>query len=252
MSTMNARALAFAPLVPSMLLGASVLAHAQGSSADFLFGRPRGSISARGTWLMGSESSDIYEFFAEQLTIESGDFDTFVFGIDASFTLSSRTDLVGGFDISKTSVRSEYRDFVDENDLPIVQDTYLTIVPLTLSVKLYLTPRGREVSRHAFVPAKFRAYAGAGGGFVWYELEQVGDFVDFVDLTIFTSGFHSSGFGFAAQAFGGVEVGLTPRFFLLAEARYLWSEADLGGDFVGFEPIDLSGARVGGGIGFSF
>jgi hypothetical protein len=47
-------------------------------------------------------------------------------------------------------------------------------------------------------------------------------------------------------------VGLTPRWFLSVEARYLWSEADLEGDFVGFEPIDLSGLRIGAGIHFGF
>jgi hypothetical protein len=36
------------------------------------------------------------------------------------------------------------------------------------------------------------------------------------------------------------------------EGRYLWSDADLDGDFVSFEPIDLSGARIGAGISFSF
>lgn len=233
----------------------SVAAGAQGQDADFLFGRPRGFLGARGAWMIAADANDaddIYDFLRENLTIEDGDFDTFLFGLDGGFAVASRMDLVAGFEISRASIGSEYRDFVDENDLPIFQDTKLTIVPVTLSGKFYLTPRGREVSRYAFVPSKIRPYVGGGVGFVWYELEQVGDFVDFVDLTIFTSSFRSSGWGFATQAFGGVEVGLTPRWFLSMEARYLWSDADLGDDFVGFAPIDLSGARIGGGIGFTF
>jgi hypothetical protein len=227
-------------------------ARAQEPSADFLFGKPRVSLVARGGWQMAAASSDIYDFFNERLTIEDGDFDAFVFGADFGFALASRIELVAGFEITQAEMTSEYRDFVDQNDLPILQDTKLTVVPFTVSAKVYLTPRGREVSRYAYVPAKVRAYAGGGIGFVWYELEQAGDFIDFVDLTIFTSAFHSSGFGFGAQAFGGVEVGLTPRWFLTGEARYLWSDADLEGDFVGFEPIDLSGARVSAGVGFVF
>jgi hypothetical protein len=240
----------------TLALLAMALALVSGSASaqepDFLFGKPRGSLEFRGAWMMAAESSDIYDFFREQLTIEEGDFDAFAFGVDAGFALASRVDLVAGFEISRTGVSSEYKDFVDENDLPIVQDTHLTVMPVTLNVKAYLTPRGRDVSRYAYVPQKVRAYVGGGGGFVWYELEQAGDFVDFVDLTIFTSAFRSSGFGFAAQAFGGVEVGLSPRWFLMVDARYLWSEADLGDDFVSFEPIDLSGARIGAGIGFTF
>ncbi len=243
------RALVFLTTLNLILVGA---AEAQEPNADFLFGKPRGSLLARGGWQMAAASSDIYDFFNEQLTIEKSDFDSFVFGVDGSFAVASRIDLVGGFEISRAGVSSEYREFVDENDLPIFQDTRLTIVPVTLSAKFHLAPRGREVSRHAFVPAKLRPYVGGGGGFVWYELEQVGDFVDFVDLSIFTSAFNSSGFGFAAQAFGGIEVSLTPRWFLTGEARYLWSEADLEGDFRGFEPIDLSGARITAGIGFLF
>ncbi len=243
-------------LAPAFLLMIAPAFHgaaaAQEPDADFLFGKPRGSLTARGGWQMASASSDIYDFFGEELTIEKSDFDSFVFGADGSFAIASRVDLVAGFEISKASVDSEYRDFVDDNDLPILQETGLTIVPVTLSAKLYLTPRGREVSRYAYVPAKVRAYVGGGGGFVWYELEQAGDFVDFVDLTIFTSGFHSSGWGSVAQAFGGVEVNLTPRWFLSVEGRYLWSDADLSGDFLDFEPIDLSGARIGAGIGFTF
>jgi opacity protein-like surface antigen len=227
-------------------------ARAQEPSADFLFGRPRASLVARGGWQMAAASSDIYDFFSERLTIEDSDFDSFVFGLDFGFALASRIDVVAGFEVTHADMTSEYRDFVDENDLPIVQGTQLTILPFTVSAKAYLTPRGREVSRYAFVPAKVRPYAGGGIGFVWYELEQVGDFIDFVDLSIFTSAFHSSGFGFATQVFGGVEVSLTPRWFLTGEARYLWSDADLEGDFVGFEPIDLSGARISGGIGFVF
>jgi opacity protein-like surface antigen len=241
----------FLMLAPSFL-GVPAAAAAQDPSADFLFGRPRGSLGARGGWQMAAASSDIYDFFSEELTIEKDDFDSFVFGMDGSFAVASRVDVVAGFEFSQASVSSEYRDFVDENDLPILQETRLTIVPVTLSVKLYLTPRGREVSRYAYVPAKVRPYVGGGGGFVWYELEQAGDFIDFVDLTIFTSAFHASGWGFASQAFGGVEVSLTPRWFLSVEGRYLWSDADLEGDFLDFEPIDLSGARIGAGIGFSF
>jgi Outer membrane protein beta-barrel domain len=246
---MKLRALVFLSILSLLFVGA---AEAQEPNADFLFGKPRGSLLARGGWQMAAASSDIYDFFNEQLTIEKSDFDSFVFGLDGAFAVASRIDLVAGFEISRATISSEYRDFVDENDLPIFQDTRLTIVPVTASAKFYVTPRGRQVSRHAFVPAKLRAYAGAGGGFVWYELEQAGDFVDFVDLSIFTSAFHSSGFGFAAQAFGGIEVKLMPRWFLTGEARYLWSDADLEGDFLGFEPIDLSGARISAGIGFLF
>jgi len=239
-------------LLLCLFCGSTAAAEAQEPNADFLFAKPRASFVARGGWQMAAASSDIYDFFNEQLTIDDGDFDAFLFGLDFAYTLATRIDVVAGFEVTHTGISSEYRAFVDDNELPILQDTQLTVLPFTVSAKAYLTPRGREVSRYAYLPAKIRPYVGGGIGFTWYELEQVGDFIDFADLSIFTSAFHSSGVGFATQAFGGVEVSLTPRWFLVGEGRYLWSDADLEGDFVGFESIDLSGARLSAGVGFVF
>ena len=47
---------------------------------------------------------------------------------------------------------------------------------------------------HMVVP-----YIGGGGGFLWYEMSQTGDFVDFVDNSIFADTLVSSG---AAPSFG--------------------------------------------------
>lgn len=223
----------------------------QGKS-DFLFGPPRGSLGVRGGVFLARSNSDVYDFFTELLTIEKGDFDAPAFGVDVAVAVHRRIDVLVSLDFSRTQTTSEYREFVEDNDLPIVQATKLTVLPLTASAKLYLGPRGREVSRYAFVPARLRPYAGAGGGLVWYRLEQSGDFVDIVDLSIFNAVLRSSAWGLAGQAFGGVEVGLTPRIFLSFEVRYLWADADLSGDFVGFTPIDLSGLRATGGVHVSF
>lgn len=220
--------------------------------SDFLFGPPRASLGVRGGVFLARSDSDVYDFFTDLLTIEKGDFNAPSFGIDVGIALHRRIDVLISLDFSRAQKTSEYREFVEENDLPIVQETKLTILPLTASAKFYLGPRGREVSRYAFVPARVRPYAGAGGGLVWYELEQSGDFVDIVDLSIFSAVLRSSAWGLAAQAFGGAEVGLSPRIFLSFEARYLWADADLSGDFVAFAPIDLSGLRATGGVHVSF
>ena len=57
------------------------LADAQ-EETDFLFGMPRGAFSIRGGYMLASANSDIYEFFAEELTVEPpSDFNAFVFGL---------------------------------------------------------------------------------------------------------------------------------------------------------------------------
>jgi hypothetical protein len=234
---------------------AALLAAAPSASAqdpDFLFGLPRGAIGVRGGYSFASAESDIYDFFGEVLTIEKNDFDSFVLGVDVAWTLHSRVDAVFGFEVTRPTIDSEYREFVEDNDAPIVQATRLTTFPVTASLKLYLAPRGRQVSRFGFIPGKVRPYVGGGGGFVWYRLEQAGDFVDFEDLSIFTAQLQSEGWGWAGQAFGGADFSLSPRIYLTFELRYLWMDAGVSGDFEGFEPIDLGGLRTTGGIGVSF
>jgi hypothetical protein len=36
------------------------------------------------------------------------------------------------------------------------------------------------------------------------------------------------------------------------EARYLWCRADVNGDFSGFQPLDLAGAKVTVGVRYAF
>ena len=173
-------------------------------------------------------------------------------GFEVGIPVHRRVDVVIGLDVSRASASSEYRDYVEDNDLPIAQQTRLTVVPLAAGVKLYLTPRGREVSRYAFLPSRVRVYAGGGGGGVWTKLEQTGDFVDFVDLSIFSAALRSSGWGWSAHGFGGVELSLRPRWSLAVEGRYVRAAAGLGEDFVRFAPMDLSGVRVRAGFHVSF
>ena len=231
---------------------AAPVAAAQQEQPDFLFGAPRGAFSIRGGYLIASANSDVYEFFSEDLTIENNDFNALVFGIDVALALHPRLDVLVGFEYSRAAVDSEFREFEEDNGAPITQTTELRTVPLTGSIKLYLTPRGRTISRFAFVPSKARPYVGAGAGLIWYRLTQIGDFVDFTDLSIFPGEFRSSGWGTEAHVLGGLDLQLSPKWYLSMEGRYVWADADLTEDFVGFDPIDLNGLRITVGFSYSF
>lgn len=246
------RALAALSALSAALLLAPTSARAQGREADFLFGLPRGALGVRGGYALASGQGDLFDFLSENLTLQPSDFNAFLFGVDFALTLHSRVDLLVTLEVGRGSADSEYRDYVEDNDLPIQQSSELTSVPFMGNLKLYVAPRGREISRFAFIPAKLRPYVGGGGGFVWYRLEQAGDFVDFRDLTIFTANPQTSGAGLGAQTFAGVDVLVTPRIYATIEARYLWAEATPSGDFVGFDSIDLSGLRMLGGVNLSF
>ena len=119
-------------------------------------------------------------------------------------------------------------------------------------MKFALTPRGREVSQHAWIPSAVTPYLGAGAGLMHYSFSQYGDFVDFVDYSVSADTLNSHGWTPSAHLFAGVDVKVLKRVYLSGEARYLWSHADLGTDYHGFEPIDLAGLHVTGGIRYMF
>ena len=52
--------------------------------------------------------------------------------------------------------------------------------------------------------------------------------------------------------FGGVDIHVLKRMYVTVDGRYLWASADLESDWIGFEPIDLAGFRLSGGVSFVF
>lgn len=225
---------------------------ASSRSPDFYFGQPLGSIGVRGSWVFARAGSDIFSFLTSHLTLDKGDFRARGFATDLAVALTPRVDVVGGFELARSSSRSEYRDFVDNDRLPIEQTTSLRTVHLTGTLRYALVPRGEAVGRLAWVPRRVVPWVGAGAGACWYKLRQTGDFVDFVDLSVFSDSFDSSGWSPSAHGVAGVDLQLHRRLFATVEARYVRSSATLENDFIDFEPIDLSGLRTSAGINFRF
>ena len=220
---------------------------------DFLFGRPRTFVGVSGGWLLASQRGGIFDFTRNLLTVEEGDFDTAVFRFEAGWSIAPRLDLVTEVGFSRATIPSEYRDFVDNDDLPIVQMTQLTQVPVGGSVRFWLTPRGREVGRFAWVPSRLSVFTGAGGGALWYEFTQLGDFVDFVDLSIFTERLQSSGWTVERSRAGRCQRQSHAAAVPQASRHDTAGPATpLSGDFVGFDNISLSGVQPSVGIEFVF
>lgn len=248
------------PVCLVLLIATAVPAFAQdspprqhpGSTRDFMFGRPRGSVSVRGGWVLQRAGSDLYDFVADQLTLEKSDFNTPAVGAEVGFALGSRVEVLGGFEFSQSNSPSEYRRFVDNLNLPITQSTRLRQVHAIGSVKVALTPRGQSLSRLAWVPRGVIPYVGGGGGAVHYDFRQSGDFVDFVDSSVFTDVFDSKGWAPTMHVFGGADVQMYRMLFLELEGRYQWAKATLGPDFIDFDRIDLSGFRMTAGVSILF
>lgn len=238
-----------------ILLAAGLLTLPSSTAAQdrgFLFERPRISIGVFGGYAIPREGSDIYDFVQDELTIDEGDFRSFAFRAEIAVRASERVDIALDVGVAGKEVDSEFRDFIGTDGLPIVQSTELSRIPVTLSGKYYLKDRGRSVSRFAWIPESWAPYLGAGLGFVSYEFRQAGEFVDFETLDIFNDTFLSDGTAPIVQLLGGVDLSLGPRFLFTVDGRYAWASADLGGDFVGFEDIDLAGAQLSAGFKLRF
>ncbi|WP_420632459.1 hypothetical protein [Candidatus Palauibacter sp.] len=216
---------------------------------DFLFRRPGVTIGVRFGYSMPRAEGEIFDFTSDELTVEKGDFNSAAFAGDLGIRLGDRIDFSLGFGYEYSEIDSESRDFIGDDDLPILQTTGFQRTPVTVGLKAYLTDRGRRISDLAWLPAKWAPFVGAGVGWVWYEFEQDGEFVDYETLDIFVDRFTSRDGSALAYATAGVDYSLGLRWILTAEARYSWASANMGDDFVGFDPIDLTGLRAA--LGFS-
>ncbi len=226
----------------------AAFAQAGNQDQDFFFEAPRGSAGVRIGANFPRANGGIFDFMTDQLTLEKEDFRAASIGGEVAFAVLPRLDIVVGVDYMRRTLTSEVRDFTDESDNPILQDTRLTQVPLTASARFYLIPKGEALGSHAWVPSRMSPYVGAGGGATWYRLMQTGEFVDEQTLAIFEDDFVSSGWGPVFLAYGGVEVNISRWMFADFQVRYSWADAKLGRDFRGFDPIDLNGLRATGGF----
>jgi hypothetical protein len=238
--------------------GASLLAAlcfaaspANGQSGDgYLFRSPALTLFVNGGFARPSASSDLFADASERLTLKPGDFLGGAVNAGLSINIGSRVAVGATVGYAGRTVRSEYIDWEDDNGLPIEQNTLFSRVPVMAQVKLHLVPRGREIGNFAWVPATISPYVGVGAGWIRYEYEQAGDFIDFdagEPPPVFTSSIDAEGWSSATQVFAGLDYNLNTRLMLTGEAGYTRASADLPVWFEDFEPIDLSGfaATVG-------
>lgn len=240
-------------VVGCSLLGIPTTLSGQEYQDDYLFHQPNATLSFNMGFSLPTASSDIFEEAFEIYTLEKGELTSFLIGGGVSFFVNDRLDL--GFDFSYASSDSwvEYVEYVDNNDLPIEHKIRFMQVPLTLSAKYYLMDRGREIGNLSWIPTTWAPYIGGGGGRTYYEFEQVGDFIDFVDFSVFPTQFLSEGWAWVGHVLGGVQWSVSPKFIVTAEGRYSFASAEMDRpDYRDYDAIDLSGFNgiIGFGVRF--
>jgi len=225
----------------------------QSEGPGFLFHQPWGSLTLRMGYSRPNATGDPFGFFANELTLSHSSYVAFDVAGDLALAVASNLDVVLSAGWAGSQAPSEMRHWLDENNLPIQQTTTLQRVPVTVSLKYYLRPRGRAVGRFAWVPSSgLVPYVGAGGGLMYSRIHVWGNFVDFNDTTIFTDNYSSESLAGTAHVFAGVEMPLGPRFVMSVEGRYAYAKTSLGPDFKDFGNMDLSGFSVTVGMGVRF
>ena len=203
--------------------------------------------------LVASANSDVYDFVTDVLAIEKSDFNTGSFALEFGYSVTPRLDILGTMDLNGMNHPSDYRDWEDNRGLPIQQTTELKQMNLTASAKFSLLPRGRAISKLAWIPRTFIPYVGAGGGYGKYEFRQNGDFVDFDNgNAVFSDTFRSEGWTPTFHVLGGTDIQVLRHLMLSFDARYSWQKATLSSDFIDFALIDLGGFRLGAVIHLAF
>ena len=219
-------------------------------------GPPERALQGRlGYFFLDDGDDGFWEDTESVFTLDASDFEDF--GLGFSYVHSVRNKLEVGFnvDIFEETVRSEYREFVDQGGFPILHDSSLSLVPMTVDVRFLpigryrLRPGGRHIVQPTF-------YFGAGAGLVFWDYEERGDFLDFTfdPPVIFLDRFSDDGVALEVHGLAGVEIPVGPRTNLLFEGRYSFAEDDLGGDFSDLpeREISLGGLGIYGGLSLRF
>jgi len=222
------------------------------TKSDFLFQKSSGYFGIRIGEFFPKADSDIFRMVTRELTLKKSDFRASDVGLDAGISIYERVDLVFSLDDSERTKKSEFRDYVDEQGLPITQETYYSQQMLTAGIKYLFIPRGRQVGHYAYLPSRIVPFVSAGGGLIWYNFKQYGDFVDSTTLEIFSAVLESSGTAPVLYLGGGTDIRLFQAAYLTLDLRYSWAKRDMEGAFVGFDPIDLSGLRLTAGLQWRF
>lgn len=243
-------------VAPLLLLVLPVQAlGAQGDSRDFLFSPPTVSVTVRAGVFDYQATGELFDFTRDRFTTEADDFRGGTLGVEVGVPITDRLGVTVGLDGGQVTVSHTSRDWVEVDGSEIVQSTRVRTGPAAQAgIKLYLRPTGDRIGQFAWVPTRLNVFGTAGVGVSAYEFRQFGDFVneDGDEAWIGADDFHSEGAAFLRYAGGGAEVSLRRNLALAIEGRWQWGEDELDGDFRAFEPINLNGLRITGGLSIRF
>ena len=133
-------------LVAVLLAGTASPSLAQSAGDGYLFHSPVLTLTVRGGYARASAGSDVFDDVTSNLTLDRGDFSSITGAGDIAVHVTPRVDLVLSAAFSRSHHASEFRNLIDNNDLPIEQTTTFERIPLTANLRVNLAPPGRSTT----------------------------------------------------------------------------------------------------------
>jgi hypothetical protein len=189
-------------------------------------------------------SSEYWDDKFSDFTGTSSDFNDFVFLVDYRLPVSESSAVLFNIGWYEGASTQAYRDWVDASGRPIRHKTSLRTFETAAAWIYEIGAR-----QHPVTP-----YLGAGGGFLWWELIERGDFIDFTDedLPIINTWYGANDVTLELFGVAGLDINFGGPWSLVGQARYRWADDELGGNFAGFGTLDLSGFDYVFGAAFHF
>lgn len=242
-----------ATILALLAVAAPGMVNAQGGDG-FLFREPRVTLKFETGYGFQRAEGAIFDDLLARQTLDRRSFDSPYLGGEFAVRVNDRVDLAFGVGYQGSSTVSELWDWEGTDGLPIEQVNELTLVPVVVSGRYLLKPRGRSIGRFAWVPEKLVPYVGAGLGLMSYSLEVNGEFVDESDpgYPIYQDRLTTSRNTFMARGAAGLDLALGSQFVLNGEARYNYARGTLDNDFSGFGDIALDGFQLVAGVAVRF
>ena len=185
--------------------------------------------------------NDVLVTNRQYLFFDIKDFTGVIVAGDWAVSLGDYVEAGAGFGFYQRTVPTIYADWVNADGREIEQDLKLRIMPLTAIMKIL--PLG---SKRAFQP-----YVGGGLGVYFWRYSETGEFVDFVDGSIFSDSFVESGTSVGPVAVFGLRGRVSGQATIGVEARLQWGQGNLSQDFLS-DKIDLGGYNILATFGYRF
>jgi hypothetical protein len=205
----------------------------------FVLNLSAGQFEPEGDSELWSENEDLYG-------LDPSDLQDWVLGVEFGKILGPHLEVLLGAEYY-SSENASYR-FTDTEGYPIALSHRLRMAPVTAGLKWMPFGRVGPTGRHRrLVP-----YLSGGLGAVFWDYEEVGDFIDPYTDEVYSGRADADGAALGLYLAVGLEIPLSPFWSVYLEGRHQSAQDDLGNLFAGYDELDLSGDSIAVGASFRF